>query len=186
MILVDTWFDLVNHVDNIKLHEFIVMPNHVHGIIEIVTKSVGGYKPAFECWQPGHNYGKQSEMESKRGVNLEEPGLQTWAGLEPAPTKPVRTESTPIRSGDSLRAEVKPNHQIKTKPLPEIVRQLKTFSARRVNQLRKTPGRHVWQRNYYEHVIRNELVYYKITEYILNNPSSWSEDRYYKSQTIIT
>jgi hypothetical protein len=106
--------------------------------------------------------------------------------LEPAPTKPVRTESTPIRSGDSLRAEVKPNHQIKTKPLPEIVRQLKTFSARRVNQLRKTPGRHVWQRNYYEHVIRNELVYYKITEYILNNPSSWSEDRYYKSQTIIT
>jgi putative transposase len=94
-------------------------------------------------------------MESKRGVNLEEPGLRTWAGLEPAPTKPVRTESTPIRSGDSLHAQSKPNHQIKTKPLSEIVRQLKTFSARRVNQLRKTPGNPVWQRNYYEHVIRN-------------------------------
>ena len=190
-----TWFDLVNHVDNIKLHEFIVMPNHVHGIIEIVKcgqiiknnspKSVGtGYKPALEYLQPGHNYGNGREMESKTRVNLEQPGLPTGAGLEPAPTKPVRTESTPIRSGDSLHAKSKPNHQIKTKPLSEIVRQLKTFSARCINQLRKTPGNPVWQRNYYEHVIRNESAHCKISEYILNNPRSWPEDRYYKEQSI--
>jgi REP element-mobilizing transposase RayT len=37
-IVESTWFDLVNHVDGIKLHEFIVMPNHVHGIIKIVKR----------------------------------------------------------------------------------------------------------------------------------------------------
>ena len=187
-----TWFDLVNHVDNIKLHEFIVMPNHVHGIIEIVTKSVGaGSKPTPVCQPPGHNYENGKEIKSKRELNLEEPGLQTWAGLEPAPTKLVRTEAahtefTPIRLGDSLHAQSKTNHRIKTKPLSEIVRQLKTFSARRVNQLRKTPGNPVWQRNYYEHVIRNETAYCKISEYILNNPRSWPEDRYYKEQFLTT
>jgi hypothetical protein len=41
-----TWFDLSNHVDNIKLHEFIVMPKHVHGIIEIVGLKRAGLEPA--------------------------------------------------------------------------------------------------------------------------------------------
>ncbi|MEG9487533.1 hypothetical protein [Mannheimia indoligenes] len=37
----------------------------------------------------------------------------------------------------------------------------------------------IWQRNYYEHIIRNEIVYFQITEYIQNNPSKWEEDRFY-------
>jgi hypothetical protein len=142
--------------------------------------SVGaGSKPALECRQLGHNYGNGREMESKRGANLEEPGLHSRAGLEPAPTEPA-----PARLADSLHAELKPNHQIKTKPLPKIVRQLKTFSARRINLLRKAPENPLWQRNYYEHVIRNEPVYCKISEYILNNPRSWSEDKYYREQSL--
>jgi REP element-mobilizing transposase RayT len=40
--------------------------------------------------------------------------------------------------------------------LPEIIRQFKTFSARRINEIRQSPGTHVWQRNYYERIIRNE------------------------------
>lgn len=36
-----------------------------------------------------------------------------------------------------------------------------------------------WQRNYYEHIIRNELAYYNISEYIINNPIKWEEDRFY-------
>jgi putative transposase len=161
------------------------MPNHVHGIIEIVTKSVGaGSKPAPSsksapgCRPPCHNYGKGGEIELETGANLEESGLQTGAGLEPARTEPARK-----RLVDSMHAESKPNQQLKIKPLSEIVRQLKTFSARRVNQLRKTPGKPVWQRNYYEHVIRNEPAYCKISEYILNNPRSWPEDRYYSEQS---
>ena len=71
------------------------------------------------------------------------------AGLEPAPT----------------------NHG-----LFEIVRQFKTFSARRINELRHSPGVPVWQRNYYEHVIRNEADYNRIAEYVAINPLKWLED----------
>jgi REP element-mobilizing transposase RayT len=36
-----------------------------------------------------------------------------------------------------------------------------------------------WQRNYYEHIIRNEFAYEKISEYIINNPSKWHEDMFF-------
>ena len=115
-IVKNTWLDLPNHVSNIKLHEFIVMPNHIHGIIEMDT--------------------------------------------------PVGADSKPAQNG-------------KPQPLPEIVRQLKTFSARRINRLRDTPAHAIWQRNYYEHIIRNEQAYLEIAEYIQTNPLQWLEDTYY-------
>jgi len=37
----------------------------------------------------------------------------------------------------------------------------------------------IWQRNYYEHIIRNEKSYYQIAEYIQNNSLNWLEDKYY-------
>lgn len=60
--------------------------------------------------------------------------------------------------------------------LPEIIRAFKTFSARRINTIRNTPGTPVWQRNYYEHVIRNEDDLNKIREYIVHNPVQWADD----------
>ena len=60
--------------------------------------------------------------------------------------------------------------------LPEIVRALKTYSSRRINEIRNTPGTPVWQRNYYEHIIRNDGELNRIREYIVNNPEQWEED----------
>ena len=60
--------------------------------------------------------------------------------------------------------------------LAEIVRAFKTFSSRGINQLRGTPGRRVWQRGYYEHVIRNEADLHEIRQYIVNNPLKWDLD----------
>ncbi len=54
--------------------------------------------------------------------------------------------------------------------LSEVVRQLKSFSSRKINQLRGTPGRPVWQRSYYEHVIRNEDDWLECAAYIQQNP----------------
>ena len=82
-------------------------------------------------------------------------GNTVGAGSEPAPTTRV-----PNRHG-----------------LPEIVRQFKTFSSRRINARRQTPGLPVWQRNYYEHVIRDERSLERIREYIANNPLQWELDR---------
>lgn len=108
-IVVGCWNDMPNHYDNIELDDFVVMPNHVHGIIFLVG-----------------------------------------AGLKPAPAG---------------------------KPLTEIVRGFKTFSSRSINRIRHTPGVPVWQRGYYEHVIRNEESLNRIREYIITNPQRWELDR---------
>ncbi len=44
----------------------------------------------------------------------------------------------------------------------------------------------LWQRNYYEHIIRDEKSYHKLSDYIVNNPLSWQEDKYYEQNSIIT
>ena len=60
--------------------------------------------------------------------------------------------------------------------LSEIVRALKTFSSRKINDLRQTQGAPVWQRNYYEHIIRNGDEYALIANYIMENPLRWEEN----------
>jgi REP-associated tyrosine transposase len=65
-------------------------------------------------------------------------------------------------------------HPDKRHGLPEIVRAFKSFSARRINFLRKTPGIPVWQRNYYEHVIRDQPELNRIYLYIQDNPIKWA------------
>ena len=59
--------------------------------------------------------------------------------------------------------------------IPEIVRGFKTYSGRRVNECRGKGGA-LWQRGYYEHVIRNEKGLGRIRGYIANNPARWADD----------
>jgi REP element-mobilizing transposase RayT len=58
------------------------------------------------------------------------------------------------------------------KPLGLSIGALKTVSAKRINELRGTPGAAVWQRNYFEHVLRDEEDLRRIREYIAHNPLS--------------
>jgi len=43
----------------------------------------------------------------------------------------------------------------------------------------KQIGYSIWQRNYYEHIIRNEQSYTRIADYIINNPTNWEKDKFY-------
>lgn len=61
--------------------------------------------------------------------------------------------------------------------IPTIVRAFKSAMTRQINAFRGTPGAPVWQRNYYEHIIRDESSYQTIAAYILNNPARWEQDR---------
>jgi REP element-mobilizing transposase RayT len=115
LLVKECWDNLPRHYHFLELDAFIVMPNHVHGILVLTGD------------------------------------LNVGAGLKPAPTSNRHA-------------------------LPEIVRALKTFSACRINENRGTPGTRVWQRNYYEHVIRNEIDLEETREYIQNNPFKWLED----------
>ncbi len=60
--------------------------------------------------------------------------------------------------------------------LGAIIQNYKSVTSRQINQMRFTPGKLVWQRNYYEHIIRDELEMSRIHDYIIANPISWSAD----------
>ena len=85
---------------------------------------------------------------------------------------------------DEKREGFKPSPTIKRHELPEIVRALKSFSARQINRLRNVKGVSVWQRSFHDHVIRNEVELNKLREYVLHNPSLWAEDRYYSENSV--
>lgn len=91
------------------------------------------------------------------GMNLPD---ETHTGMDKFPTNQTRPFIKP-----------KPRHG-----LSEIIRAFKSFSAKRINRLRRTDGIPVWQRNYYEHIIRNEREMDNITKYIETNPLQWDDD----------
>jgi len=65
----------------------------------------------------------------------------------------------------------------KRKPIGRLIGAFKTVSTKCINQMRNTSGMTVWQRNYYEHIIRDETSMHRIREYIIDNPSQWEFDR---------
>ena len=60
--------------------------------------------------------------------------------------------------------------------IPKVIGYLEMNAAKRINQIRGTTGIPFWQRNYYEHVIRNEQSLNEIRQYIESNPLCWAED----------
>ena len=120
-----TWNALPAQFPGTGLDAFIVMPNHIHGIVHITERR------------------RQSV------------GAQHAAPL--------------LRTGFS-RPYVQPGS------FGVIVRSFKAAVTKRINEVRGTPKTPVWQRNYYEHVIRNEGSLQRIREYILNNPAQWDLD----------
>jgi REP element-mobilizing transposase RayT len=149
-----SWDDLPNHFPHVELDQFVIMPNHVHGIIvlndDVDVVGVAHASPAI-LTDVGVGAGFKPAWNVDPTIMHKKP--QNRAGLKPAPT-PVG----------------------KRHGLPEIVRAFKTFSARRINALRHTPSQPVWQRNYYEHVIRNDADLAAIRDYIAGNPARWLDD----------
>ena len=172
-----TWNDLVNHVDGIELGPFVIMPNHIHAIIQIIEVGAG--------LEPARTEPARTEPARTEPARTE-PTYTDPTHTEPIHTEPTRTEPTRTERARTEPARTEPTlTPMKAQtPLPEIVRQLKTFSAKRINILRKTTGKPVWQRNYYEHIIRNDQSFQKIGEYILSNPIQWENDRYYPEGTL--
>jgi REP element-mobilizing transposase RayT len=64
----------------------------------------------------------------------------------------------------------------KPRSLGSVIAGFKAAATARINQFRNTPGAGVWQRNYYEHVVRDERDLDEIREYLAANPAPWDED----------
>ena len=74
-----------------------------------------------------------------------------------------------------------PELAVVRKPLGRLVGAFKTVSSKSINALRGSPGVQVWQRNYYEHIIRNDDDMTSIRQYIIDNPAGWEKDPEYSS-----
>jgi putative transposase len=70
-----------------------------------------------------------------------------------------------------------------TKSISEIIRGFKTFSAKAINKERGLRGVPVWQRTYYDRIIRNELELDRVRQYIINNPCNWDADKNNQNQS---
>jgi REP element-mobilizing transposase RayT len=133
--IADEWVGIPNSYMSAVLHEFVVMPNHLHGIIELLAIGSGLPEGAMNC----------------------------------APTLSLRHESFPVGARFIAPSDAAPT-------LGQIVR---GFKARCTVALRKefSLAMPIWQRNYHEHVIRNESSLQAIREYIANNPAQWALDK---------
>ncbi|GIV57081.1 MAG: hypothetical protein KatS3mg040_1849 [Candidatus Kapaibacterium sp.] len=132
------WFRTAQIRPYVRLYddEFVVMPNHIHGIIWIINDDVGATRRVAPTRRVAHRVGATHRV---------------------APTDPPRGPAS-----GSIGA---------------IVGQFKSITTKRINALRGTPGAPVWQRNYYEHIIRTEDALQRIREYIATNPLRWHLDR---------
>ncbi len=134
------WDSLPQRYPGLEVDAFVVMPNHLHGII--VIHPVGAIHES-----PG-----LSESSDCREL----PGVNGSTGA---------IHELPLRRRRAML-------------LSKVVGFLKMNSAKRINQWRDNPGAAVWQRNYHEHVIRDEGDLAAIRDYIASNPSRWDEDEY--------
>jgi len=66
--------------------------------------------------------------------------------------------------------------------IPTIVRSYKSTVTKQINKLRDMPGIPIWQRNYYEHIIRNKQSYEKIQNYIIHNSQKWQNDIFFVNE----
>jgi putative transposase len=186
------WRRLPQHHPNLQLDAFITMPNHIHGILMITppaaqanpvragsasnpshTTNHPQAKPAL----PSHKNSAASDFsldEMGAGLGAELLQLEHIDGCKPAPAGDgIIYGCKPAPAGDGIiYGAASSMHGI-----PEMIRQFKTFSARRINQVRKTQGCSVWQRNYYEIIVRDEIALTRIRTYIQRNPLAWAEGR---------
>lgn len=123
----EEWFrsEQIRHEIRLKPNEFVVMPNHIHGIV----------------WIRGNHAGATARLPLPPDVSN--------------PRGPV------------------------SRSLGAFLTGFKSAVTKQINQLRGTPGISVWQRNYFEHIIRNEEELSRIREYIISNPSNWRTDENY-------
>jgi putative transposase len=128
------WLEIPIHFPNAVLHEHIVMPNHIHGIIELIKS------------------GSHNDSESNNGVQIFEPRRNQFQKIIP--------------------------HSIGSIVRGYKIGVTKWFRNNTV-EVQNFEPQPIWQRNYYEHIIRDEKSFQRISDYIINNPKNWHEDKFF-------
>lgn len=149
------WLEIPNHSINVKLDEFIVMPNHLHGIVIIDQQN--------------------NDIKTKNGVG------ETKCGVVETPNLGVSTTANSlIFSPKMILMQKSKQKQIQSnfwKPgcLGVIINQFKRICTIKIQK--KYNIDFTWQTRFYDHIIRNEKSLNYIREYIKNNPKNWKDDQ---------
>ena len=152
-IVKNEWLNTINvRKDEVILHEYIVMPNHFHAIIEICRRGVS-HTPQIHTPQ---SHTPQSHTPDD-GLTTSDRGVCDTIDRGVCDTMNRGVCDTPLRSP--------------SKTLGSIIRGFKSAVTKQI-------GFPVWQRNYHEHIIRNTNAFTKISNYILNNPAQWHCDMF--------
>jgi REP element-mobilizing transposase RayT len=143
---------------NIDVDAFVVMPNHLHGIL-IITDNDDLY----------HHHNRNRNRDRNRRDTLQRVSTESESELE---------LGMGMESGMGMGTIEQFGKPTKNS-IPAIIRLFKSTFTKQINKIRQTPGIPIWQRNYYEHIIRNDNELNKIREYIINNPLTWKTDENY-------
>lgn len=146
------WQQLPYRFTDLELGEWVVMPNHIHGILVITGR--------------GEAYMGRGEASLKK--------------IEFVDMDPFLPDASPLQL-ESISKDVSPLRPTGTTSgsVGAMIQNYKSITSRKISaQIEKMRGS-VWQRNYYEHVIRNECELNAISIYILTNPQNWEKDTEY-------
>ena len=151
------WENLPRHFPLMELDAFVVMPNHVHGII-FITDSPG-------ICNPNRNNNPTPNFNSGCRGEAFVPGCNN------TPPKSSSTNASPFPGCN----DTSPPRGTQSGSIGAIIQNFKSVATRRVNRITRNSGG-LWQRNYHEEIIRNEKALENIRRYILENPLSWHKD----------
>ena len=173
-IVIEYWNRIPQHFSSVELGECVVMPNHIHGIIVLGT--VGARSPRPHTHPPQNRRGAVSAPASdpnRRGAVPAHTSDPNRRGVVSAPA------SDPNRRGVVSAPASDPNRRgaVSAPALGQIVAYFKYQSTKYINQRNNTPGTRIWQRNYYDHAIRDDADLQRIRQYIKNNPMQWELDQ---------
>jgi len=143
------WEKLPRRFRHIELDEFVIMPNHVHGIIVISADRMGTAGDVYN-----------NEAESSRRADCMGTAGDVYNN----------------KAESSCRAPSERFGQPVSGSIPTIVRSYKSSVSYRINLMRGTRGDPIWQRNYYEHIVRDVREWNRINQYIIDNPFNWRDD----------
>ena len=179
-IVAEEWLRSEIIREEITLDAFVVMPNHMHGIVVIdaedtlVAGSGSGGNPDKTDGVGATDSGRHAPRDIPGRVD----GVVGATGPSPLP----RDEPAPP-THPSTHSSVLPNDQRPGPPprsLGALMAGFKGITTKRINRLLQTVGARVWQRNYHDHIIRNERSWHRIRRYIETNPARWDDDTHYQ------
>jgi len=166
----DYWCAIPEHFPMVELDAFIVMPNHIHGILVL---GGGSADTAVPC---PYNQAERDTSQQARGDASQHNTIEQRGRIEP---------SDKIASKGNPKDVSRPNeNQAATfgKPvkgsLSIIIGAYKSIVTRTVRQA-IDPHLTIWQGRFHDHIIRSEVSLNRIRHYTLNNPALWHEDRFY-------